>query len=1015
MPDKRMIYGKEQTTKAIGRAVFEVFFSLSTKWPKGAYPLTDGYEFTGIDTNNAIKPFITEFFAQWQRGQIRVVSYAVYQQEIDTTGQCAAFACDVQNSTDIDAVTKIKLPTITRYLRPKGLTNPIGTSGLDTLPALSGIFPTIALGDGATGLTEGVFSIADTGTMTGVNSGNNVTTTPYNTVSMDISDMVSVATEVMPRHANLALYIQIFNVDYDAVGGSENLDLQAKVDELDRLLRGHLEDTSPTAHPQYVTHEEVDAVGLYPRAVEPDVLLPFDYNDQIVNMRKYVSIDRNPIHSPDDTRSFMLEVVASEMDLRRRVVQEATQYEDLTEETMTSLRQLAEDYAAGLTPPSGEDEDAYREEQANLKYTELLADRVNLIDMKKYYRIGIVDSLNKDETAGMATSWSEWKLVGSGAGREIFDVFYSLSTATPNGALPLWTGELIGNCRVVYPDFWNKALEYSKAEPPKIRVVTDEVYNQELTQFGETGAFVINETTGDMRLPKIVHFCGTISSITDIGIAQAGTVGEHAHMYASPWDGGSAKQLGGGEVGFYVYRGDLEDTGVKYIDEGGGKSPYYTKPNVLSGRVHNVLKIINEVPVERANGNHPLNISVGDYIFVNIASGVHNMKTYRRTQITDGTFASDYEEVTNIPTSINSPDHVKLALYIQVFNGEQSESNLNFSEALQALNNRITMLENNIGSGGLGGSSSFLRATSRVKDTYLGLRPNDRTTRINANTGYWADLAPNTSDGSNDSVRNKFMWIPIAPLSAFSEVMDDNYNFTREISGRVSARVAKDYHTTSNGYAPGEFLYELRMVTNGDGSNEYHPDVNFLPVVPNELNDYIAGVLNIQTPTLIAEVPIGWHGAPIVYVNRNDNMAYKYNHTTDWYNDFLNGVEWVVDLEISSGEISGQSNDYVVESDTTNDIISNRRTWYRVYKSGWVEQGGYVALNASDTFLTVQYPILLSSDPWNFHVDPIYANDGYHANGVRNMTAGGFEYFTNTGGDVMDVTGFYWEAKGYKA
>lgn len=936
MPDKRMIYGKEQTTKAIGRAVFEVFFSLSTKWPKGAYPLTDGYEFTDIDTNNAMKPFITEFFAQWQRGQIRVVSYDTYQQEIDTTGQCAAFACDVQNSTDIDAVTKIKLPTITRYLRPKGLTNPIGTSGLDTLPGLSGIFPTIALGDGATGLTEGVFSIADTGTMTGVNSGNNVTTTPYNTVSMDISDVVSVSTEVMPRHANLALYIQIFNVDYDAVGGSENLDLQAKVDELDRLLRGHLEDTSPTAHPQYVTHEEVDAVGLYPRAVEPDALLPFDYNDQIVNMRKYVSIDRNPIHSPDDTRSFMLEVVASEMGLRRRVVQEATQYEDLTEETMTSLRQLAEDYAAGLTPPSGEDEDAYREEQANLKYTELLADRVNLIDMKKYYRIGIVDSLNKDETAGMATSWSEWKLVGSGAGREIFDVFYSLSTATPNGALPLWTGELIGNCRVVYPDFWNKALEYSKAEPPKIRVVTDEVYNQELTQFGETGAFVINELTGDMRLPKITRFIGSITEANEIGATFNDQMVDHTHNFQ--WFGLSGNANPG-------------------------------DPNCTVNPTKNAN--------DPTSGVNPGSFTVGDELY---------------------------------------PKHVKLALYIQVFNGEQSKSNLNFSEALQALNNRITMLENNMGSGGFaGGSSSFLRVTSRVKDTYLGLRPDDRTTRINKNTGYWADLAPNTSDGSNDSVRNKFMWIPVAPLSAFSEVMDDNYNFTREISGRVSARVAKDYHTTSNGYAPGEFLYGLWMVTNGDGNRGYHPDVNFLPVVPNGINAYIANMLNIQTPTLIAEVPIGWHGTPIWYVNRNDNMTYKYNHNTDWYNDFLNGVEWVVDLEISSGEISGQSNDYVVESDTTNDIISNRRTWYRVYKSGWVEQGGYVALNASDTFLTVQYPILLSSDPWNFHVDPIYANDGYHANGVRNMTAGGFEYFTNTGGDVMDVTGFYWEAKGYKA
>jgi hypothetical protein len=135
--------------------------------------------------------------------------------------------------------------------------------------------------------------------------------------------------------------------------------------------------------------------------------------------------------------------------------------------------------------------------------------------------------------------------------RHLFEVFYSLSTQTPPGALPLWTGQELYNCKNDYPAFWKKALELKNAG--KIRVVSESVYNKEIAapdissgkaenakSFGQTGAFVINEATGYLRLPKITQFIQSIDGAAENGVAQldairniTGTIGplieESAH------------------------------------------------------------------------------------------------------------------------------------------------------------------------------------------------------------------------------------------------------------------------------------------------------------------------------------------------------------------------------------------------------------------------------------------------------------------------------------------------------
>ncbi len=111
--------------------------------------------------------------------------------------------------------------------------------------------------------------------------------------------------------------------------------------------------------------------------------------------------------------------------------------------------------------------------------------------------------------------------------RDSFDIIVSLIGTAPVGAYPLWTGEWIYNARSIYKDFWNKALEYKKGS--KIRNLSNSEYEAEIEEYGETGAFVIDELNGHIRLPKILHFVSGLSDLAELGKPAHDSLPEHTH------------------------------------------------------------------------------------------------------------------------------------------------------------------------------------------------------------------------------------------------------------------------------------------------------------------------------------------------------------------------------------------------------------------------------------------------------------------------------------------------------
>lgn len=89
----------------------------------------------------------------------------------------------------------------------------------------------------------------------------------------------------------------------------------------------------------------------------------------------------------------------------------------------------------------------------------------------------------------------------SGA-KNIFEVFYSMSRETPPGAYPLNTGEWIRGCQTLYPEFYQKAVEYGSKN--YIRTGTNAQYEEELASTGQSGMFVIEGS--DIRLPKVTRY-----------------------------------------------------------------------------------------------------------------------------------------------------------------------------------------------------------------------------------------------------------------------------------------------------------------------------------------------------------------------------------------------------------------------------------------------------------------------------------------------------------------------------
>ena len=112
--------------------------------------------------------------------------------------------------------------------------------------------------------------------------------------------------------------------------------------------------------------------------------------------------------------------------------------------------------------------------------------------------------------------------------REMFDVYYSFKAETPTGAYPLWTGETITNCKILYPDFWKELnrLAGNKMVPT---VDSSSAFDDMVEEYGQCPCFYIDSLNGHVRLPKITRFISSISSLSDFGKVYNDQVSSHNH------------------------------------------------------------------------------------------------------------------------------------------------------------------------------------------------------------------------------------------------------------------------------------------------------------------------------------------------------------------------------------------------------------------------------------------------------------------------------------------------------
>lgn len=113
--------------------------------------------------------------------------------------------------------------------------------------------------------------------------------------------------------------------------------------------------------------------------------------------------------------------------------------------------------------------------------------------------------------------------------REMFDIYFSIRGETPTGAYPLWTGETITNCKVLYPEFWKELTRLAQSNNVPT-VESDDEYDEQVEEYGQCFAFYIDELNGHVRLPKITRFISSISSLGDLGKVYNDQIKKHTHL-----------------------------------------------------------------------------------------------------------------------------------------------------------------------------------------------------------------------------------------------------------------------------------------------------------------------------------------------------------------------------------------------------------------------------------------------------------------------------------------------------
>jgi hypothetical protein len=91
-------------------------------------------------------------------------------------------------------------------------------------------------------------------------------------------------------------------------------------------------------------------------------------------------------------------------------------------------------------------------------------------------------------------------------------VFAYPGSVPPEGAY-LLNGQTIANCSTLYPDFW--AWVHSAG----VRIISNDTYESELASAGVCGGFVVNSSTGSVRLPSATQ--GTLWGADSSNIGQS--------------------------------------------------------------------------------------------------------------------------------------------------------------------------------------------------------------------------------------------------------------------------------------------------------------------------------------------------------------------------------------------------------------------------------------------------------------------------------------------------------------
>lgn len=118
--------------------------------------------------------------------------------------------------------------------------------------------------------------------------------------------------------------------------------------------------------------------------------------------------------------------------------------------------------------------------------------------------------------------------------------------------------------------------------------------------------------------------------------------------------------------------------------------------------------------------------------------------------------------------------------------------------------------------------------------------------------------------------------------------------------------------------------------------------------------------------------------------------------------DDTGALVWLAGNTITDLGVTGA--DYVVES-----YSDDSGNWWRKYKSGWIEQGGYTTNNANITFLKP-----FSNDKYTFTVSPVGSfGSQYSAHGTSNRTTTGIS--VAYGGDSSSPSNISWFACGQGA